>query len=190
MDPLLPLGVLSACLDAYSGSDVETVKRCSFDSTSVSESKLDPTVKPVKIKYLSNLFKDVHHGFTRMSESLNSRPSSPPEDDSSFVSKESDKETTSNPIVSSSKSTENVKKEQDKDKESQFQIKLPANFEPLRSKFCCESFRIRRSSSLATNSYLSPALADDEMMMNLPHVDIMVSHMLFVVRTGRIFSFV
>lgn len=199
MDPLLPLGVLSACLGAYSGNEgEETKRRCSAVSTGSQNTKpVDPTMKPVKIKYISNLLKDVHHGFSKMSVSRNSNSEigsenlevatlSPNNQNSENKRKSFDLPATP-PNVSEFQSPKLTEEESHRVESSsslappKFCVKLPHNFEPLLSKFCCDNFRMPAASShLRNNSYLSPALADDYMMEHLPHVDIMVSHVTLI----------
>lgn len=58
--------------------------------------------------------------------------------------------------------------------EAHFKIKLPHGFHPLKSKFFGERVIVHHT-SLVKNPYISPALAPDDMLLTLPHVDIVVS---------------
>ena len=176
MDPLLPLGVLSGCLSAYSGAKTERIKR-SNASLNDYQSPLD---QPVEIKYLTNLFKDVEASFTRNCLSASGsgqNVSSWWNSDlvSSFYLTASSttpcKE--ESPSASREEKLDNSKASRNKSS-CEFKMKLPCGFQPLRSKFCGDSFYMHPS-SLAKSPFMSPALADDALMASLPHVDIVVS---------------
>jgi len=186
MDPLLPLGVLSGCLSAYSGVKSVKVKRESVDELSSPVSRpLSPSQQPVKIKYLSNLMKDVEEGITRFRSATTLLPSTwwddefkPHHSNSSTeivekLPRTEEKASTSNQLTLDDNGTYSSP-EVFRSASMDFKVKLPQDFKPLKSKFCGDNFQMH-SSSVVTNAFLSPALAEDELLKYLPHVDIVVS---------------
>ena len=199
MDPLLPLGVLSGCLSAYSGVKTVKVKRGSLDALSSIERPVSPSQQPVKIKYLSNLFKDVEEGITRIRSGSNIPSAStwwdteisgsnipsastwwdteichhhPDSTEMIEIRPVKEKASTSQDVtIQESNSTS---PEDSQEASMEFKVKLPQGFKPLRSKFCGDNFQMHQS-PLVKNAFMSPALADDELVQYLPHVDIVVS---------------
>ena len=189
MDPLLPLGVLSGCLSAYSGVEAVKVKRESANEVQSPVSRpLSPSQQPVKIKYLSNLIKDVNEGFTRIrsgstqSNSLSSarwdEDFKPEHSHTSSLPNEKYVEMKEMPSASQQKTSEvgsfSSSPEDSYEPSMDFKVTLPHNFEPLRSKFCGDNFQMQ-ASSVVKNAFMSPANAEDELLLNLPHVEIVVS---------------
>ena len=171
MDPLLPLGILSGCLGAYSGVKTEKIKRdLNSPGFSNGHKPTAPSKQPVRLRYLSNLVRDVGEGFSRM-RSSSSAPDVkvPPPSEEDFTH------------LSTDGLNRGMKKSESAyypshDSTSAFKLNLPHNFQPLRSKFYGDNFQMRRS-SVVQNAFISPALANDDMLKRLPHVDIVVSRL-------------
>ena len=189
MDPILPLGVLSGCLSAYAGVESSWVKRNSTDGTEHSFDPISPSLQPMKMKYLSNLFKDVEEFLNRMQPLNQWKQDGLTWWDEQFHVLHLDEEASAkkksiheNEMFSSTErsSSDSLLDQFDALQSCssvpglEFQLKLPQDFKPLKSKFCGDSFQMY-SSSKVRNPFMSPALADDELMKNLPHVDIVVS---------------
>ena len=173
MDPLLPLGLLAGCLGAYSGVTTEKVKREAPISPANGDSSKPtvPSKQSVNIRYFSNLVRDVGDGFNRLrtSSSFNQSKPTRSQSDEMFSRVTDDK------IDGSDASNENGHPFHSAEPFAGFKVKLPHNFQPLKSKFFGDHFRMRRS-AVVKNAFLSPALASDEMLSRLPHVDIVVRY--------------
>ena len=193
MDPILPLGVLSGCLSAYAGMKTSWVKRDAGDVSCIYDPPpTPPSMQPMRMKYLSNLRKDFEETILRMQALAQWKPETGTWWDEQFHILHLDEENR-NKIQEESHnfscSDDNILsptslKEQFENLSHtsspglEFQIKLPHNFQPLKSKFCGDNFQMP-SSSTVKNPFMSPGLASDDMMMRLPHVDIVVSGRLY-----------
>ena len=162
MDPLLPLGLLSGCLAAYPGTKTEKIKRTTPGCDDSNNNKpTAPSEQPVSFQYFSNLVKDVGDGFNRMRDSTKQRKA----------------ETNEKPLdnfVHLDVGDANGNKPEERESDVKFKLTLPHNFQPLKSKFCGDNFRMHRT-PIVKNPFLSPALASDDLIKTLPHVDIIVS---------------
>ena len=176
MDPLLPLGLLSGCVRSYSGVEKNCIQHPRTDEDRVIEAPVSPSRQPVRIKYISNLMKDVEEGFTRMRSNhlLTHQTWWDKEFNYQHALKVVQKE--DNYSTSSEASSHSQSQLPDSDPYLNFKVKLPHDFQPLKSKFCGGNFQTD-SSPATKDPFMSPALASDELMKNLPHVDIVVSWM-------------
>ena len=180
MDPLLPLGLLSGCLGAYSGVKTEKIKRECDPNGNCSYKPIIPAQQPVQLRFFSNLVRDVSENWKRLSVGSSRNLKS-----NSSYSDETFTHLTSNELPADDVKTEGVSSlaasqpDNSKEPSTGFKLQLPNNFQPLKSKFYGDSFQMHRS-SVVKNAFLSPALAEDELLMNLPHVDVVVSNLCFL----------
>ena len=184
MDPILPLGIMSGCLSAYVGVKESWVKRENKNTHNEPDPVL-PSLQPLRIKYLSNLKKDLEDSLKRIQLS-SSWPRVEPtwwdeqfhvqidEESNGTVRRRSITEVHSYHASDAAVLDSQFGALHTSTPCTDFQIKLPHNFKPLKSKFCGDSFRMRLP-PVAKNAFMSPALAKDDLMKNLPHVDIVVS---------------
>ncbi|XP_076815619.1 hormone-sensitive lipase-like [Clavelina lepadiformis] len=77
MDPLLPLGVLSGCLGAYSGVKTKKIKRRTSKDWDASLRPMSPSRQPVSVKLLSSFVKDVGETFNRITNNATSTKRKP-----------------------------------------------------------------------------------------------------------------
>lgn len=190
MDPLLPLGVLSGCLSAYAGIETTWVKRqTDEDQPTLDQSRpICPSLQPMRMKYLSNLRKDFEENIVRLGTEEHWRPDESTWWDEQFhlislASAEKGEMIDSKHMVpvhghnndlSIVKAKFNDLKKGLNNPNTSFKIKLPDDFEPLKSKFFGDNFHIG-SFPQSNNPFMSPVFADDQLMSKLPHVDIVVS---------------
>ena len=192
MDPLLPLGVLSGCLSAYAGVETTWVKR-KLDDDVFSTNRSEPTcpsLQPMRMKYLSNLRKDFEESIKRLGSEEHWTPGGSTWWDEQFhqlnlfaaengdqANSKSHKEATSPDRVSDLSSVRALF-EESKSKlngpDTNFKIKFLSDFEPLKSKFLGDNFHIG-GFHRTKNVFMSPVFASNEMMIKLPHIDIVVS---------------
>ncbi|XP_078482715.1 hormone-sensitive lipase [Ciona intestinalis] len=196
MDPLLPLGILSGCLGAYSGVKIEKIKRSESSQCPLStpERPMSPSSKPVNVSLLSNFVKDVGAGFAKIANSASSSnvektwwddefeiiniegKTSPKsgeqpnlidlDSEVEMLTMNNNSDTPNGPELTSSAPCSSAQSPS-----LDFHLKLPQNFQPLKSKFAGDSFKMHRS-PLVKNAYISPALAPDELLKGLPYTDI------------------
>ena len=164
MDPLLPMGLLSGCLGAYSGMKTEKIKREAPVSPDGDNKPIAPSEQPVKLRFFSNFVRDLSEGFNRLRTSSSFNQGTTTSQSDEGFSRVSDDEKNGNDVNGIHHSFESF---------IEFKVKLPHNFQPLKSKFYGDHVRMRHS-AVVKNAFLSPALASDDLLNRLPHVDIVV----------------